>query len=372
VTREGAEGGYILAVSLAPHDATCTLFFEHLTGRAPLRIVSFPSNHLAAACAGASAVIAVRGLFEFGNLFATVRRLGIPLYYFVDDNFMLIREEPDIYGTLCQDYALDRVKAALDGFSGVLLATPALIDYFKTHRLSDRPTLYPPVAGPPLDAVPDRSGRPLTIAFFGGSHRREPFLRYVYPAIRRLAMDRDVALVAAGIEPDLVQETGRLKVVRVPYNPSYADALQQVAAHGVDILVHPSGVTRNNVFKNPHVLINARALVAAPIFSNVAPYDAVAADRVAVLCENTEDAWFDALSRVAADDALRADLQARLATYCARQFGGQVNLDVLRRIQDAHEMPSASVRMARLIAGGALLGLGRARRMVARRLASPA
>jgi hypothetical protein len=285
---------------------------------------------------------------------------------------MLIREEPDIYGTLCQDYALDRVKAALDGFSGVLLATPALIDYFKEHRLSDRPTLYPPVAGPPLDAVPDRSGRPLTIAFFGGSHRREPFLRYVYPAIRRLAMDRDVALVAAGIEPDLVHETGRLKVVRVPYNPSYADALQQVAAHGVDILVHPSGVTRNNVFKNPHVLINARALVATPIFSNVAPYDAVAADRVAVLCENSEDAWFDALARVAADNALREELQARLATYCERQFGGQVNLDVLRRIQDAHEMPSASVRMARLIAGGALLGLGRARRMVARRLASPA
>jgi hypothetical protein len=69
---------------------------------------------------------------------------------------------------------------------------------------------------------------------------------------------------------------------------------------------------------------------------------------------------------------LRTELQKRLAAYCERQFGGQVNLDVLRRIQRAHETPSAGVRMARLIAGGALLGLGRARQMVARRLTSPA
>ena len=226
-TREGTDDGYILAVSLAPNDATCSLFFANLTGRFPLRIVPFPTSTVAAACAGARAVIIVRGLFEFGNLIATLQRLRIPTYYFVDDNFMLIREEPDIYGTLCQDYSLERVKAALRVFSGVLLATTALVDYFAEHQLSDRLTLYPPVAGPPLDAVSDRTERPLCVAFFGGSHRRDPFLRYVYPAVRRLALDQDVTLVAAGIEADLVQDAARLKVVRLPYNPSYADALRQ-------------------------------------------------------------------------------------------------------------------------------------------------
>jgi len=372
VTRQGAQDGDILVVSLAPHDATCALFFQNLIGRAPLRIVPYPSNHLAAACAAARAVIVVRGLFEFGNLLPTVRRLGIPMYYFVDDNFMLIREESDIYGTLCQDYSLERVKDALRGFTGVLLATPALLDYFAEHRLSDRLTLYPPVAGCAEDAVADRRGRPLTIAFFGGAHRRDPFLRYVDPAIRRLAADHDVTLIAAGIESGLVQEGDRLNVVRVPYNPSYSDALREVAAYGVDILVHPSGVTKNNAFKNPHVLINARALAAVPIFSNVAPYDAVAADRVAVLCENTEDAWFEALRQVAVDTALREDVRRRLDDYCERHFGGRVNIDVLQRIRQAHEAPGAGVRLARFVAGSACLGLDRAHRMIARRLPSPA
>lgn len=372
MTRNATDDGYIAAVSLAPNDATCTLFFANLTGRSALRIVPFPGSNVAAACAGARAVIIVRGLFEFGNLIATLQRLRIPLYYFVDDNFMLIREEADIYGTLCRDYSLERVKAALGGFSGVLLATPALVDYFAEHGLSDRLTLYPPVAGPALDVVSNRTERPLSIAFFGGSHRREPFLRYVYPAVRRLAMDRDVTLVAAGIEADLVREAGRLRVVSLPYNPSYPDALREVAAYGIDILVHPSGETRNNAFKNPHVLINARALGAAPVFSNLAPYDAVASEGVAVLCENTQDAWFHALTRVAIDRSLREALRMRLSAYCQQHFGGRVNIDVLRRIQQAHEAPSAAGRMTRLVAASASLSLDRAHRMLARRLHSPA
>ena len=371
VSRERADDGYVVAVSLAPSDATSTLFFANLTGRFSLRVVRFPAISVAAACAGARAVIIVRGLFEFGNLIATLERLRIPTYYFIDDNFMLIREEPDIHGTLWRDYSLERVKAALRGFSGVLLATPALLDYFAEHQLSDRLTLYPPVAGPALDAVRDRTERPLTVAFFGGSHRRDPFLRYVYPAVRRLAVDHDVTLVAGGIEAGLVQEAARLKVVSLPYNPSYADALRQVAAYGVDILVHPSRVTTNNAFKNPHVLINARALAAVPILSNVAPYDAVAADRVAVLCENTEDAWFHALTRIATDRALREELRTRLNAYCDQHFGGRVNIDVLRRIQQAHEAPSAVTRMTRLVAASASLTLHRVHKALARRLHSP-
>jgi hypothetical protein len=371
-TREASDDGYILAVSLAPNDATGTLFFANLAGRFPLRMVPFPGSDVAAACAGARAVVVVRGLFEFGNLIATLQRLGIPTYYFVDDNFMLIREEPGIYGTLCREYSLERVRAVLSGFSGVLLATPALVDYFAEHQLSDRLALYPPVAGPLPDTAADQTGRPLSVAFFGGSHRRDPFLRYVYPAVRRLAAGRDVTLVVAGIEADLFQEAASLRVVSLPYNPSYADALREVAAHGIDILVHPSSETRNNAFKNPHVLINARALAAVPIFSNVAPYDAVAAEGVAILCENTEDAWFQALVQVASDRGSRAVLKTRLNAYCEQHFGGEVNLDVLRRIQQAHEAPGAAKRMTRLIAASASLNLDRAHRMLARRLHAPA
>ena len=369
---ESPGGRYVSVISLAPFDTTCTLFFTHLADRLPgaLRISQFHVDDVAASLAGASAMILVRGLFEFENLIGCTKLLSVPRYYFLDDNFMLIREEPGPYEAPCEGYTNDRVRRVLRDFSGVLLATPALMDYFAAHRLHHHLVYYPPMTGERLTATAGQNGRPLTIAFFGGQHLRDPFVRYVYPAVQQLGRETPVRLLAAGIDAGSLPSGDGLDVVCPPYERSYADALRAVATYGVDILVHPSAATANNLYKNEHVLINARMLGAAPIFSNAPPYSSVAGEGVALLCEDRVDDWYDALRRLAADAVLRRELLERVGVYCDRHFGGSPNADAIHAIRDAHPAPGALSHTTRRIVGTSCLACGRLGARVARRLTS--
>jgi len=83
---------FVLVVSLQPLDATTSLFFGHLLDQraSPLRVTQYGGRHCAALLSRASAVIFVRGLFECAELAGCARMLGIPTYYFLDDNFMVL------------------------------------------------------------------------------------------------------------------------------------------------------------------------------------------------------------------------------------------------------------------------------------------
>ncbi|MGE3342156.1 MAG: hypothetical protein AB7L71_01880 [Vicinamibacterales bacterium] len=353
-----AAAPYLVVASLAKRDPMCALFFTHLAGRAPLRIVQHPADGMAGPLSGASGLVIIRGLFEFGNLPACARRLGVPVYYFLDDNFMLIRNEGGNYGRPYERYTDDRVRDALRGYDGVWLAAPTLVDYFAEHALHGRLDYYPPVAGPLLTVPARTADHPLTIAFFGGLHRRAPFIDFVYPAIRRLAAVRPVRLVAAGIERSVLPADGAVEVVCPPYDTSYTAALQVVADLGVDILVHPSNETANNIYKNPHVLINARAIGAVPIFTREAPYAGLAGTGVAALCDNTETSWFDALTQLS-DGGRRECMRQALERFCQTHFSGATNLALIGDVLRAHGRPAPAARLARRLAGAACLAAGR-------------
>lgn len=355
--------------TLAPADATVSLFFTNIADRAPLRIQYFAvedlsrPHHAARAVSrvvprlvSARAVIFNRGLFEFGSMVSTAGWLGIPRYYFVDDNFMILKDEPGVYDPrLGSKYSRDRVRQVLSGFEGVLLATPSLVEYFREHQLHPRLELYPPVSRVPPPPARCRDRARVHIAFFGGMHRREPFLQHVLPAIARFSEQHPVTLFAAGIDLSGAVVPATVSVVPVPYNPAYPDALQAMAANAIDVLVHPSNVTANNIYKNPHFLINARALGATPIFSNAAPYAELSGDDLLVLSENTVGDWYSALARVATDDQLRIRLQANLAAYIERHFNGDANVAIINRIAAAHSRPGAAMAAARAVPAAASL-----------------
>ncbi len=362
----GSQAPYLLVASLQKADPMCALFFGHLAGRAALHIIQYGRDHIAGPLSGASALVIIRGLFEFGNLAACARRLGIPTYYFLDDNFMLIREEVGTYGRLCERYTHDAVRDALSKYAGVLLASEALVAYFREQQLHQHLILYPPVQGPAVSPPPAGS-RPFTIAFFGGGHRRLSFIQHVYPAVCRLAAAQPVRLVAVGVDCTALPACEGVEVVTPAYDAAYDQAIASVARRGIDVLVHPSNETANNIFKNPHVLINARAIGAVPVFTNTAPYDAVAGAGIAALCGNTADEWFGALNRLAQAPPLRAAMLSALATYCDVRFGGAHNLDVLDAILQAHPQPAEPARLRRRLTGAACLGYGHLRSRLNRR-----
>lgn len=359
---------YLLVVSKVRDDVFGALFFDGLAGRlrSRIRILEFGNDALTTAVAGAAAVIVMRhGLFSFGHLAAAAAWAGVPRYYFLDDNLLLLSQEPEVYGPYWSTYTADNVRRALVGFDGVLLASRPLMQYFEDHALHPNLIEYPPIAWPVLrhrTSWRREPGEPFRIAFFGGEHRRDLFTSLVLPAAERLAADRSIELVVAGIEPGAwpARTSSRLRVVHLPYDVRYGAALDVLARHQVDVLAHPTPPSRNNPYRNANVLINARSIGAVPAVSAVPPYDALVSPAPAVLCDNDVDAWHTALARLEADPQACDEVFRRTSQFCETHFSGRRNADVIQRLLDTHVMPHALGRLARRVVAGPALAYDRA------------
>lgn len=339
---------FVLVVSLQPLDASTALFFGNLLsdGEAPLRVTRYGGLNCGALLSRASAVIIVRGLFECADLADCARMLGIPVYYFLDDNFMVLREQGGRDAEFVGAYSLDAVRAALKPYAGVLLSGNALIEYFKDHALHEQLMLFPPVmAARVVPAPARRSGAHL--AFFGGRHLHGIFHEAVLPAIRRLARQRPVTLIVVGLPAPLLVSEG-LTIIAEPYHPAYDDGMDRLTDLGVDVLVHPSASgMANNAYKNPHALISARRLGAVPVVSNVAPYVELCADGVVICCGDSSESWYDALAGLVDDPDKVAELHTRLDAYCEQRFSGTSNRELLRELVGRHAAPRPMATLVR-------------------------
>lgn len=368
---------YILIVTKDRDDAFTTLFFQNLPAdlRRQLRVLEFGHDSLTSSLAGAAAVIVMRhGLFSFGSLSACAGVLGVPRYYFLDDNLLLLHGEPEVYGPYWSRYTDDNVRRALSGYAGVLLASRPLMGYFAEHRLHDRLVEFPPIAGPilrPREPVPT-SGEPFRVAFFGGEHRRDLLVSVVLPAVQRLARERPIDFVVAGIDPGALSAAPGLNIAHLPYQVSYEKALVQLAARRIDALVHPTPPSRNNPYKNANVVINARVIGAVAVLSNLPPYTEFGPEPPAVLCDNDEASWHEALKKLATDGPFGDAIFRRSIGYCQREYSGKPNAAAVADILNAHVPPGRLARAARRIVAVAPLGGDRlnatARRIVRSRL----
>ena len=357
---EGRRAHYILVVTIDALAAPTVLFFSALGRMQPgaIRIAEYHRDSLAGLIGGAAAIVFVRGLFEFGEVISCAARLGIPRYYFLDDHFILVREQGGAAAAFAQEHSQENVAAILRGFAGVLASTVPLQADLGRRRLHTRIELFPPVLQPTVAAK--RPG-PLGIAFFGGAHLHGIFHRAILPAARRLARDRAVKVIAVGM-PDAIASSAGLQVVALPYQRSYVAGVAALASEGVDILVHPvAHGLLSNPFKNPHALITAHSLGAVPVVSNAEPYAALRGDDIAILCGESEEAWYRGLLE-AVTPGRATGLQRRLAEYCRSHYDGALNQQVWHGMLAAHGAPSAVTAAFRAGVAAMWLGGGRLRR----------
>lgn len=358
---------YILVVAKWRDDVFVELFFAGLPTELHehIRIAEFGREPLTGALAGAAAVIVMRhGLFSFGHLAQSAGRARVPRYYFLDDNYMLLQEEPELYGPFWSKYSDAGVRRALEGFEGILLGSLALRQYFADRRLHPRLIDYPPIAGPMLrrrSVWTREAGVPFRVAFFGGEHRRELFATVVYPAVQRLAADHLVELVLVGIDSaSLPAAVSNLRVVHLPYELRYGAALDTLARHEIDVLAHPTPPSANNPYRNANVLINARAVGAIGVLSNLPPYDALPLPAPAIICDNDLPSWYEALRRLISDPGLCADTFERADRFCRTAFSGRPNAEAIAGILAAHPAPDSTMRATRAMLAGPALGFDRA------------
>jgi glycosyltransferase involved in cell wall biosynthesis len=347
--RASGPDGHVLVIA-ASLDACTTLTFDQLPEpqRRRIRLIHDRAwqGSLPEEMVGASAVVFVRALFDFAPWIDHARSLGIPHYYSLDDNLMLLAAESR-YWVQYGRYTDTEVREALKSFSGVLLSTPELIEYFRERQLHERLHYYPPVAKwDSRRASPSRQSPGVRIGFLGGPHRHEAFVREVLPAIRALGNRYELELIVMGV-PAALLEGLDVKTVSLDYEHTHDLALRRMNAEGIDILVHPSSATANNRYKTLHVLINACAIGAAPILSNEPPYDILADEGSFALCDHDVDAWQRALVRFIESPALRARAVAAAERYCEAHYSGRANAEALDAILASHPSPGLVLRDAR-------------------------
>ena len=359
---------HILVVAKRHDDVFAALFFDGLPPelRRHIRIREFGHDALAAEVAGAAAIIVMRhGLFSFGALASVAARARVPSYYFLDDNLLLLRQEPETYGPFWSAYTEDNVRVALRGFEGVLLASAPLVAYFRDHALHPRLIEYAPIAWPVLRERTQWSrdaATPFRIAFFGGEHRRELFLSLVHPAAMQLSREHPVELVVFGIDRAAIpaSRTPSLDVIHAPYEVRYSAALDALAGRQIDVVAHPTPPSANNPYRNANVLINARSAGAVAVVSNAPPYDTLGSPSPALLCDNVVEQWTTALRRLASDAALCAETYRHADEFCRRHFNGASNAATIERVLGAHPAPRAVTRAMRLAVAGPSLVADRA------------
>ncbi len=345
------DDGRILVVTPS-HNASTTLYFDHLPQifHQRIRVIHSAQWH-PEEMIGASAVIFIRDLPLFREWIKYARNLKIPHYYFLDDNLMLLQKEP-AYAAEYGFFTDNQVCTTLKSFSGVLLSTYGLIDYFKEHRLHENLFYYPPVASRPLlyekYGPRPKKEKSIRIAYFGGKHRYQPFEEVVFPAIEEFAVRHKVELFIGGKGEDKFSpSTENLSIFFFPFEISYDLALGRFASAEIDILVHPNSRTGNNPFKTLNVLINALAMNAVPVLSKTPPYACLEPEQVALLCEEDKDSWLEALRIVHEQKETVRTIKGNLEQYSMKHFSGQDNVVALKKILEERPSPGFVVRDTR-------------------------
>src|SRR5262249_51870456 len=148
-------------------------------------------------------------------------------------------------------------------------------NYFRSKNLHHDIRLF----GPIFDSIlmeklrriePERRPESLRVGFLGGDFRRADLEANIYPILHSVAKQTPVELI--------VRKSANAEVWSDPPAPIafrtispvylYADFIERWRRFGINIIVHPKGVSRNMAYKTDSILLTSHYLGAIPIVTN--------------------------------------------------------------------------------------------------------
>lgn len=293
-----------IVVATGNFDASLSLSFDALNSSAIIKFA--PIRTIPAAdLAFADAIVFIRAA-NYAVDFAKDNKYKIPIYYYIDDNFIELIK--------CTEFVEDAgIKAAaaclnrsdLKNFKGIITSTDELKEYFESQKLHHNVTTLPVCAADYNKASSKKEGS-INIAFMGGKFREDTFLYYIYPAIRELSADVKVKLVC----PDSLAERIRteteydneFEIKAIARDVSYHQIMHMYGRENIHILIHSGEEHVNNKYKTLNSMVNAVGLGAVLITSDIPPFTD---EPTVVTCENTIQAWTSTLRQYALNDDTR-------------------------------------------------------------------
>ncbi len=255
------------------------------------------------------------------------KQLLIPCYYFVDDNFCEIAKE-GTHDLGVRAVAKKTTPHTLSDFSGVIVTTPALQDYFLEKKLHSNVILLSAVYKQFTKAIIN-SGF-FTFAFMGGDFREDTLKKYVIPALYEFSNQHPVRLICPCTKQTERSfrnlEKDRLEIIPFHRTLNYAFLLNSYNQIGVDVLIHCGENNSNSIYKTKNALINAASLNVPLIVSDMEPYGNTTDGSAGayIIVQNTKEAWLDAFQILFDNKLLRNSLIDKEHIFCKHYYDSTV------------------------------------------------
>ena len=331
-----------LLVSTAFYDASTSLCFDDPPDIAHMQLIESADSRKTEVVQ-ATALIIVREIFDCNNRnwIDAAQQTAVPVYWFIDDNFMILAAESKKYSM----YRPENIRQFMHLFAGVLTSTNAIQQYFRDQKLHDNVLVYPPISTLPLKhreaALPPKQSDSFRVLFFGGAHRIEALRKFILPALERLSNDIDIELIIGSEQPDVIT-SDILHIHHVPFDLDYRLALSRFVSADIDVLVHPSTSTRNAPYKTLNALINADKIGATLAVSDVPPFSEFHDAGIMAFAEDSVAAWFTTLKELAHNNEKRSSLGKAASKYCKQNFNGRINEASITSLLNKHRAPDTN------------------------------
>lgn len=292
-------------------DASCMLYFDAFarTAGVNLRVLrpSHPAADLGWLCA-ASAVVLVRGLAQAleTGVVDLLRAAGVPLYWFVDDDFFALAGE---YASFAP-YRADRMADLAERIAGIIVSTAALRETlagtigFPAGRIA--------VLGPrPARCWPQPVRAADGIGFVAGTFRGEGLRDLVMPALSALSAPPRI-VACDNLRPFLDGTQAEWE----PFEPDFLTFLHRWQRRAPAVIVHPPGRTANLPAKSDATILVAHAIGAVPVVADEPGFAAWGEAQGVVKVAGRH--WAEALRHALAPGTAE-EMRARLDAVLARE-----------------------------------------------------
>lgn len=319
-----------LTVIAFSHDASIALPFDGLSDRTK-RQISFleprTPRGVEQAIAQSSVVVITREIVADQMKYSMEQclRQHKPYYYYVDDNFWILKDELSQYAS----FDTQKIKNYIRAAEGIVVSTDALADFILSNSIHKNVLKLTPVLDRSLLRGRERANtgdKTLTTAFVGAGQRNDAFALVVEPAISRLWREGMPFRVVTREGNDLrALKFHGIPSVQLPVAYSFREYIMNWRRYEPDVLVHPVVKSRNAPFKTSSVILSACLLGAVPIVGSEPAFAGLSErDGVLLVAENSPDAWARALSALSVPKT-RARFYRSLVAHCERAFGPESN-----------------------------------------------
>jgi hypothetical protein len=279
-------------------------------------------------------VIFVREIFSErqSSALSLCRKVGIPHFYFLDDNFSVLASESPEYN----HYRCENLRNELGSFSGVIVSSSQLQRFFHDNNLHKAVQLVRPVFDETLYrrckenhfGPAPLSSNSICFAFFGGSFRLKSLQEDVLPAIELFGKGSKLLMRAS---PEEVQTDTAVEIIDMEYTPYLSAFLEEWVEYRPLAVVHPRGQTANIDYKSSNAILIACYLGAVPVVCNERAYDGISESEGIIKVTGGSDSWRYAFMRLK-DPGFRKMMLHRLDEFCRKNFDASVNAAVIKSL----------------------------------------